>query len=316
MNHSGRHRWHGCRVACGLIAASMLMSNATPSESGDTGTQVVFLGTGTPRADPARSGPATAIVVNGSPYLIDFGPGVVRRAQAAFDKGIRGLAVEKLDIAFVTHLHSDHTVGYPDLIFTTWVQGRHKPLRVYGPKGIEAMTSHVLQAWQADIDIRTNGFEKRDPAGARVEAHEIEPGVVYRDSNVTVTAFPVLHGDVPQAFGYRFDTPDRSIVISGDAIPSPALIENCRKCDVLIHEAFSLDYVPANVPQWTEYRSRFHTTTAQLADIARKTKPKMLVLYHRGVRLAGGEISDEQYLAEVRRGYDGPVMIAHDLDVY
>ena len=85
---------------------------------------------------------------------------------------------------------------------------------------------------------------------------------------------------------------------------------------MLIHEAFSLDYVPANVPNWTEYRSRFHTTTAQLGDIARKTQPKMLVLYHRGVRRAGGEISDDQYLAEIRRGYDGPVMIAHDLDVY
>jgi len=286
------------------------------SQTNPLRTQVVFLGTGTPRPDPERSGPATAIVVNGSPYLVDFGPGVVRRAAAAFDKGVKGLAVEKLDIAFVTHLHSDHTVGYPDLIFTSWVQGRDKPLRVYGPKGIQAMTSHVLMAWQADIDIRTKGFEKRDPAGAVVEAHEIEPGVVYKDSNVTVTAFPVLHGDVPQAFGYRFDTPDRTIVISGDANPSPALIENCRKCDVLIHEAFSLDYLPAKLPNWVEYRSRFHTTTTQLAEIANKTEPKLLVLYHRGVRRAGGDISDEQYLAEVRRTYRGKVVIAHDLDIY
>jgi ribonuclease BN (tRNA processing enzyme) len=300
-----------------LFVASVLASHVILGQTSASRTQVVMLGTGTPRADPARSGPATAIVVNGSPYLIDFGPGVVRRAQAAFDKGITGLSVEKLDIAFVTHLHSDHTVGYPDLIFTTWVQGRDKPLRVYGPKGIVAMTSHVLMAWQADIDIRTKGFEQRNPAGAVVEAHDIEqPGVVFKDSNVTVTAFPVLHGDVPQAFGYRFDTPDRTIVISGDANPSPALIENCRKCDILIHEAFSLDYTPAKMPNWIEYRARFHTTTAQLAEIARKTEPKLLVLYHRGVRRAGGEISDEQYLAEVRRTYSGKVVIAHDLDVY
>ena len=307
---------HKSLATWGLLAVGVFASHVAPGQTIAARTQVVFLGTGTPRPDPERSGPATAIVVNGSPYLVDFGPGVVRRAAAAYDKGVKGLAVEKLDIAFVTHLHSDHTVGYPDLIFTSWVQGRDKPLRVYGPKGIKAMTSHVLLAWQTDIDIRTKGFEKRDPAGAQVEAHEIERGVVYRDSNVKVTAFPVLHGDVPQAFGYRFDTPDRSIVISGDANPSPAVIENCQRCDVLIHEAFSLDYVPASVPHWIEYRSKFHTTTAQLAEIARKTEPKLLVLYHRGVRRAGGDISDEQYLAEIRRTYDGKVAIAHDLDIY
>lgn len=174
----------------------------------------------------------------------------------------------------------------------------------------------MLLAWQPDIDIRTKGFEHRNPAGAVVEAHESARGVVYKDSNVTVTAFPVLHGDVPEAFDYRFETADRTIVISGDANPSPALIESCRKCDMLIHEAFSLDYVPANVPNWIEYRSKFHTTTAQLAEIARKTEPALLVLYHRGVRRLNGEISDEQYLAEIHQTYHGKTVIAHDLDIY
>ncbi|MGH7467640.1 MAG: MBL fold metallo-hydrolase [Longimicrobiales bacterium] len=204
---------------------------------------------------------------------------VIRRAQAAFDRGTQALAVEKLHTAFVTHLHSDHTAGYPDLIFTSWVHGRSRPLEVFGPRGIAAMTQHVLAAWQPDIDIRTKGFENRDPAGARVNAHEIEPGVVYRDSNVTVTAFPVLHGDVPQAFGYRFDSADRTIIISGDASPSPALIANCQKCDVLIHEVFIDAYRPSRVPNWIEYRSKFHTTAAQLAEIARVTQPKLLVLW-------------------------------------
>src|ERR1700676_265326 len=103
-------------------------------------TQIVLLGTGTPRADPQRSGPATAIVVNDTAYLVDVGPGIVRRAAAAYDKGIKGLAVPNLQTAFITHLHSAHTVGYPDLIFTTWVQGRHGPLKVYGPTGLQAMT--------------------------------------------------------------------------------------------------------------------------------------------------------------------------------
>jgi ribonuclease Z len=190
-------------------------------------------------------------------------------------------------------------------------------MEVYGPRGIVDMTQHVLAAWQADIDIRTKGFENRDPAGARVDALDIEPGVVYRDSNVTVTAFPVLHGDVPQSFGYRFETADRTIVISGDASPSPALVAACQKCDVLIHEVFTDEYRPARVPNWLEYRSKFHTTTTQLAEIANQTQPKLLVLYHRGVRRAGGiDIPDKEYVSAIRRTYRGRVVVANDLDVY
>src|SRR5690349_7549898 len=116
-------------------------------------TQIVMLGTGNPRPDPERSGPATAIVVNGTPYLIDFGPGVVRRITAAYQKGVAAFGYGGVNIktAFLTHLHSDHTAGYPDLILTPWVMGRKAPLSVYGPKGITAMTSHVLEAWRVDI---------------------------------------------------------------------------------------------------------------------------------------------------------------------
>src|ERR1051325_7744412 len=111
-------------------------------------TESVLLGTGTPNADPERSGPAVAIVVNDTPYLIDFGPGVVRRAAAAFNRGIRGLEVKNLKPAFVTNLHSDHTVGYADLIFTPWTLDRKEPLEVYGPRGIKAMTEHILAAYK------------------------------------------------------------------------------------------------------------------------------------------------------------------------
>lgn len=301
------------RLALGLVLTALLSAlHGRAAQPAPTQTQVVLLGTGTPRADPRRSGPATAIVVNDTPYLVDFGPGVVRRAAAAFEKGVKGLSVERLDIAFVTHLHSDHTVGYPDLIFTPWVQGRDKPLRVYGPRGLQSMTSHVLQAWQADVEVRTKGLERRSPGGATVQAHEIQPGVVYQDTNITVTAFPVLHGEWPQAFGYRFQTADRTIVISGDASPSPALIESCQKCDVLIHEAYSEGYAPRAVPNWVEYRSKSHTTTAQVAEIANKTQPQLLILYHRGV----GDVSDAQYLTEVQRKYRGRVAIGNDLDIY
>jgi ribonuclease BN (tRNA processing enzyme) len=124
------------------------------------------LGTGTPRPDPNRSGPATAIVANGTPYLVDFGPGVIRRAAAAFEQGVKAFGAGAVNIktVFLTHMHSDHTVGYPDLIVTPWVIGRTEPLEVYGPKGIKAMTAHILQAWQVEIDGRANGLNTIQPA--------------------------------------------------------------------------------------------------------------------------------------------------------
>jgi ribonuclease Z len=134
--------------------------------------------------------------VDDAVYLVDFGPGVVRRASAAVrTKGIAALEPTKLRVAFATHLHSDHTVGYPDLIFTPWTMGRRFPLEVYGPKGIKAMTDHILEAYRVDVETRTNpdGNQRTFPEGHGVNAHEIGPGVVYKDAKVTVTAFPTKH---------------------------------------------------------------------------------------------------------------------------
>jgi len=297
------------------LAAHVGATGATTATQPAARTQIVLLGTGTPRPDPKRSGPATAIVVNGTAYLVDAGPGVVRRAQAAVDNGVRGLAVASLQTAFITHLHSDHTVGLPDLIFTSWVQGRHVPLKLYGPPGISEMAKHILLAWQADIDIRTKGLEQRDATGATVEAHDVKPGRIYQDANLAVTAFPVRHGDVP-AYGYRFDTADRSVVITGDTSPSPEVIDNCRKCDVLIHEAYAEDYRPADMAGWIAYRAKHHTTTTQLGELAAKAQPGLLIVYHRGIGPAGREISDQRYLEEIGRTFKGRVVIGQDLEVY
>ena len=279
-------------------------------------TQVVLLGTGSPPADPLRSGPATAIVVGDASYLVDLGPGIVRRAAAAAQKGIPSLAANRLQTAFITHLHSDHTVGYPDLIFSTWVLGRRAPLQVYGPAGLADMTRHIMQAWQADVDIRTKGMEHRTTTGLDVEAHEVTPGVVYQDARIKVTAFPNAHGEWASTFGYRFDTADRSIVVSGDTNPSDALIRHCQKCDVLIHEAYSDSYRPADMANWLDYRAKYHTMTSQLAEIAAKTNPGLLIIHHRGVGLGDREISEAQYIAEVHKGWNGRVVVGHDLDVY
>src|SRR6185436_16349897 len=142
-------------LSVGLIT-TMSADVRQVSPPASTPTQVVLLGTGNPPADPDRSGPATAVVVNGTPYLVDFGAGVVRRAKsAAVDRGIAALEPVNLRVVFLTHLHSDHTVGYPDLILTPWVLGRRVPLEVNGPTGIKAMTEHVLEAYRADFDTRT-----------------------------------------------------------------------------------------------------------------------------------------------------------------
>jgi ribonuclease Z len=145
------------------------------------------------------------------------------------------------------------------------------------------MTKHVLQAWMRDIDIRTKGMERLVPLIVR--AHDVKPGVVYKDDKVTVTAFSVPHGEWPQAFGYRFDTPGRSIVLSGDTSPSDELVAHCRPCDVLIHEAYSPTNQLPNMPDWPKYRAKYHTSTDELADIANQTKPGSLIVYYTSRRL-------------------------------
>jgi ribonuclease BN (tRNA processing enzyme) len=284
-------------------------------------TQVVLLGTGTPSPDPDRSGPATAIVVNGTPYLIDFGPGVVRRAAAAVQKGVEGLSVVDVRVAFVTHLHSDHTAGYPDLILTPWAVGRSRPLEVYGPRGLKKMTEHILAAYGEDIRIRRRDKEvlgvPDQAEGYKVRAHEINAGMVYEDENVTVKAFLVNHGDVPQAFGYRFETPDRTIVISGDAAPSQTIVDNCAGCDVLIHEAYSMMTYDGVSPQYQQYRRKHHTSSHELAELAKRARPGLLILYHRANPGGVGRPNPEEVLLEeVRQTYGGNVVTGHDLDIF
>ena len=231
----------------------MLVAHFALAQSpGAEKTHVVMLGTGTPGPDPARSGPATAIVANETAYLVDAGTGIVRRAAAARDKGVKALEPTNLRIAFLTHLHADHTLGLPDLMITPWIMGRKEPLGLYGPEGTQEMVNHILAAYAMDREIRTEGLEHSNNTGWRVNVHEIKPGVVFKDDNVTVTAFAVRHGNV-NAYGYRFATHDRTIVLSGDTSPTDALAENCHGCDILISEAYtkaSLDLVPA---EWQKF---------------------------------------------------------------
>jgi ribonuclease BN (tRNA processing enzyme) len=273
--------------------------------------QIVLLGTGTPNADPERSGPSLAIVVGGTPYLVDFGPGVVRRAAAVYRAGIQALEARRLCRAFLTHLHSDHTAGYPDLILTPWVLERTMPLEVYGPNGLRAMTDYILAAYRGDIRERLDGLEPINRTGYRVKAYEVEPGLVYLDQNLSVEAFPVKHGSWA-AYGYKFQTPDRSIVVSGDTAPAEALVEAARGCDVLIHEVYSAASFKGRPSKWQRYHASVHTSSHQLAEIASQVRPGLLILYH---QLFWG-VSEAELIAEVCNGYDGDVVSGQDLEVY
>lgn len=243
-------------------------------------TKLVLLGTGTPNACPDASGPSSAVVVGDRAYLVDFGPGVVRQAAKAYRNGIDALRPDRLVTAFCTHLHTDHTAGYPDLIFTPWVLERKEPLRVFGPKGIRDMTEHLLKAYKVDIDFRINGFEKANEVGYRVETQEINSGVIYRDDRVTVEAFPVSHGTL-ESYGFKFTTPDRVIVISGDTAPIEIVAEKAKGCDILLHEVEYTAGLAAREPKWQKYHREVHTLSVDLAEIAKKAGPKLLVTYHR-----------------------------------
>jgi len=318
-------------ISMALTAAAQQATNQTPSQHAAR-TRVVLLGTGTPVPDPDRSGPATAIVVDDRAYLIDFGPGVVRRAEsAALNRKIPAVEPGNLKVAFVTHLHSDHTAGYSDLILTGWTSGRTVPLEVYGPPGMRSMTEHILEAYRVDIETRTNpdGNQRRFPDGAKVNAHEVRPGVIYKDEKVTVTAFATKHA--MESYGYRFDTPDRSIVISGDTNPVEATINACSGCDVLIHEAQPVELLAKMPESIQSFVAKYHTTTGQLAELANKAKPKLLVIYHtvsfppgiappRLLPPKGGAdalyASPEMLQKEIGSQYSGKFVIGKDLDVY
>lgn len=271
-----------------------------------------MLGTGTPNPDPEHSGPAVAVVTNGTAYLVDAGAGVMRRAEQAHRAGIPALSAARIGVVFLTHLHSDHTVGLPDVIHTGWVAERDRPLRLFGPPGTQDMATHLTEAWRQDIEVRSRGLQPHTVDGWRVDAHDITGGVVYQDSNVTVTAIPVPHGNFPYAFGYRFRTRDKLIVISGDTRPSEAIVRACDGCDVLVHEVYSLEKFRGRSAGWQAYHADAHTSTTELAALATRAHPKLLVLYH---QLFWGA-TDDDLLREVRAGYSGTVVSARDLGVY
>ena len=280
------------------------------SGQGDS-TIIVLLGTGMPRPDPEASGPATAVVTDGHVFLFDAGPGVERQLRAA------GLPINGVTALFVTHLHTDHTLGYPDLIFTSWVMGRKNPLRVFGPPGLQSMTDHLLAAYSEDISVRTEGLEHESRDGFAVSVSEISPGVVCDTLGVRVTAMRVPHGIWKNSYAYKIETKNRRIVISGDTRSNEELIPFAQGVDVLVHEVYSsLHLKPEQRPggdDWPKYMKEYHTSDKELGSLAQRIQPKLLILTHL-IRMGA---TDEELLRGIRDGgYAGPVVVGHDLNRY
>lgn len=272
---------------------------------------LIVLGSGVPVPDPEHAGAAYVFSYGNRNFLFDAGSGVMRRAAAA------GLPIDGFTAAFLTHLHSDHTLGLPDVLLTTWVMGRRTPLSLHGPPGTQNMVTNIMSAWSEDIRIRTTGLEHGQPDGQRVNVTETQGGVVYDSAGITITAVRVPHGEWKVALAYVIKSPTRTIVLSGDTSPSDELAAASRGADVLIHETYpSVRIKPENRPggdSWPAYMRSVHTSDVELGTLAAKAGVKQLVLSHI-VRMGG---TDAELLAGVRSGgYRGPVRIARDLDVY
>jgi ribonuclease BN (tRNA processing enzyme) len=295
-----------------IFIITLLISTCGLLKAQNTDTKLILLGTGTPFADPTKSGPSLAIVVNNTSYIVDCGPGVVRRAAEASKLGFPSLEAAQLKTLFITHLHSDHTIGLADIILTPAVLDRNAPISIYGPVGSKKMTDDLMSAYKEDIAIRINGLEKGDAIAYQVYTNEIKEGQIYKDSNLTVTAFNVQHGQWDNAFGFVFQTKDKKIVISGDCTYSENLIKYAKDCDILVHEVYSDAGLKKRTQRWQDYHSTFHTSTYQLADIANKVKPKLLILNH---QLTFGT-SLQSLLDELKSKYAGPVVNGADLDVF
>lgn len=305
----------GLGLAAAASAAAAGAQPAAPTADGTgwrEGTKLVLLGTmAGPVLDAARAMCSQLVVVDGHGYLVDCGYGAVMRMTEI------GFRLPSLRQVFVTHHHSDHTADYPALANLAWILGIRGRLGVHGPAPMRQVHEAALAVFAEDAAIRIRATG-RQPPEASFDVREIaEPGVVFEDERVKVTAALVDHPPFKVALAYRFDTATRSIVISGDTAPSPSLVALAKGADVLVHEAMVVQaidgmlarrpYVPPNLRQ---FLLGGHTSAEDVGRIAAEAGVKTLVLSH---LLPGDEpVADASWLVPVRRAFDGAVVLGRD----
>jgi len=281
----------------------LIVSLAGPAYSQNL--KVTLLGTGYPRPVIERFGPSILIEAGKEKLLFDCGRGVTQRLYQL------KVPFGEVTALFLTHLHSDHIVGIPDVYLTGWLLGRTTPLRVWGPAGTAEMMSHLEQAYQFDIHTRRDVDEKLPRQGAVVVAKDIEQGVVYQNNDLRVTAFTVDHFPVKPAFGYRVDYAGHSVVLSGDTRYSENLIRFSQGADILIHEVIDPEAYLAGdrlfSPEMKQKVIAHHTNPEQAGTIFNKVKPKLAVYSH----IVPFDAPD--LVAHTRKTYPGPLEVGEDL---
>ena len=317
-------------IVAGLIATLPAGAIAQPVVApATTGTVIVTLGTGGgPRPRIHRSQTSSLLIVNGTPYLIDVGENAVRRIVQA------GVDFVRVGRVFITHGHSDHTLGLPSLLASQWEFQRRDPVEIYGPPGTQKLVSGALAFLAENTEIRSTEGNPT-PIQSMVVAHDAAPGVVYRDANVTVTAAENTHFNFPstsaaagvyRSYSYRFDTPGRSVVFTGDTGPSDAVAKLARGADVLVSEVNAVDELlalykkngvwaaksPEEQTAWLRHQNDEHLSPAAVAQLATKAGVKHVILTH--FTPSPDPTDDYERMAvAVRASYAGDVRVAKDL---
>lgn len=286
-----------------LFAILAVLAFGHPARAQDL--VVTLLGTGSPTPGMDRFGPSTLVQVNNQTLLFDVGRGAHQRLNQL------GLDAAQVDAVFLTHLHSDHVVGLPDLWLTGWlVTRRDRPWQVMGPDGTASMTDHLMEAFAVDRRVRVEENRTYQPlAGGAIEGRDVKPGLVYERDGVRVTAIRVDHGVIAPAFGYRIDYAGRSVVLSGDTRTAPDLLTAATGASLVVHELYqtSDDAVKAN-PRLAIVKT-LHVDAAEAGRLFARSKPKLAVYSH--IVLRGVDVGDVVRLT--RTTYGGPLVVGEDL---
>jgi ribonuclease BN (tRNA processing enzyme) len=309
--HAGSHGQDtGSAEAGGCDDTSLVASGFNRKNA--SATRLVLLGTaGGPTPKSGRSAPAQAIVTGDRVYLVDCGDGVARQLALA------RLPLRQLRAVFITHQHSDHNAGYGPLFLLGWTGGIERPVDTFGPPPLEKMTRLLLEAYDFDIRVRMQD-EGRPALGPLIRPHEItRGGEVFADDRVRVTAALNDHPPIEHSFAYRFDTADRSIVISGDTNYSENVVKLARGADVLVHEVLHRPFWERpDAPQTPEVRRHIiasHIDAEDLGRLATEAGVKTLVLSHFVPSEPTGAVPDDVWLAAARKHFTGEVILGRDL---
>lgn len=303
----------GSRI--GMLLGALMM---TAAANGAEEIKVHLLGTGSPVPSIERFSMSTLVEAGGQRLLFDIGRGVtIRLWQLQIPMG-------SIDAHFITHMHSDHIVGLPDLWLTGWLQSpyarRSKPMAVYGPQGTQAMMRNLRAAFAEDIRIRTED-EHFPEAGIAADAHDIGPGVVYEKDGVVVRAFDVNHGEhIKPSYGYKITYRGRAVVLSGDTKYDPNVEREAAGVDLLVHEvALITPRLLASAPSYKEVQDH-HTSPEEAGRLFAGAKPRMAVYSHLVLpadpKAGIPAPTADDVVAATRKTYAGPLVVGSDLTTF